>query len=182
MSAVRRILGLDPGLRVTGFGVIDFADNRSVYVASGSIRTEGDELAARLGMIARDIADIIRQYTPIEAAIEQVFVNVNPQSTLLLGQARGAAITALVLAGLPVREYTANQIKQSVVGHGKAQKSQVQYMVQRLLKLPHEPQPDAADALACAICHANSSLIPNLPKYRRHGRIREHFGKNVVRA
>ncbi|MDR1528961.1 MAG: crossover junction endodeoxyribonuclease RuvC [Burkholderiales bacterium] len=173
----RRIIGLDPGLRVTGFGVIDIDGNRRVYVASGSISTEGKELSTRLGVIARDLTYIVQQYQPQEACIEQVFVNINPQSTLLLGQARGAAITALVMAGLPVYEYTANQVKQSVVGHGKAQKRQVQHMVQRLLTLPVAPAADAADALACAICHANSAIntgdIVQITKSRRRsgGRI-----------
>ncbi len=170
----RRILGLDPGLRVTGFGIVDVAGSRLTYVTSGSIRTEGDGLPARLGIIAHDLTHIIREFHPDEASVELVFVNVNPTSTLLLGQARGGAIAALVMAGLPVYEYTANQIKQAVVGHGKAQKAQVQHMVQRLLKLPAAPSADAADALACAICHINSAGgIGRLPTHqrRRGGRI-----------
>jgi crossover junction endodeoxyribonuclease RuvC len=170
----RRVLGLDPGLRVTGFGIIDVAGSRLTYVASGSIRTEGEGLPTRLGIIAHDLTHIIREFHPNEASVELVFVNVNPTSTLLLGQARGSAITALVMAGLPVYEYTANQIKQAVVGHGKAQKTQVQHMVQRLLQLPAVPSTDAADALACAICHVNSAgSIGRLPAHqrRRSGRI-----------
>jgi crossover junction endodeoxyribonuclease RuvC len=173
-SPTRRILGLDPGLRVTGFGIIDVVGSRLTYVTSGSIRTEGEGLPTRLGIIAHDLTHSIREFRPNEASVELVFVNVNPTSTLLLGQARGCAVTALVMAGLPVYEYTANQIKQAVVGHGKAQKTQVQHMVQRLLQLPSAPSADAADALACAICHINSaSSISRLPKphHRRGGRI-----------
>ncbi|MDR0770658.1 MAG: crossover junction endodeoxyribonuclease RuvC [Burkholderiales bacterium] len=171
----RRILGLDPGLRVTGFGIIDVVGSQLTYVTSGSIRTEGDGLPTRLGIIAHDLTHIIREFHPDEAGVELVFVNVNPTSTLLLGQARGCAITALVMAGLPVYEYTANQIKQAVVGHGKAQKQQVQHMVQRLLQLPAAPSADAADALACAICHINSvgsfGRLPTTLHRRRGGRI-----------
>lgn len=155
MSNVR-ILGIDPGLRITGFGVIDKIGQKLAYVASGCVRSnDKDALPARLKTLLDGIGEVIATYQPNEAAIEKVFVNVNPQSTLLLGQARGAAISALVLAGLPVAEYTALQIKQAVVGHGKAAKEQVGHMVTRLLQLPGEPSADAADALACAICHAH---------------------------
>ncbi|MBL8472790.1 MAG: crossover junction endodeoxyribonuclease RuvC [Rhodocyclaceae bacterium] len=151
-----RILGVDPGLRVTGFGVIDKHGSRLDYVASGCLRTQEDAaLPLRLKTILDELGIVIARYAPEQAAIEQVFVNVNPQSTLLLGQARGAAICALVAAGLPVAEYTALQIKQAVVGQGRARKEQVQHMVQRLLLLPDLPGADAADALACAICHAH---------------------------
>ena len=152
---VRRILGIDPGLRSTGFGVINVAGNALSYVTCGCIRSNERELPLRLGVILRDLGDVIRMHRPTEVAIEIVFVNVNPQSTLLLGQARGAAISAAVLAELPVSEYTALQVKQAVVGHGKAAKEQVQDMVRRLLKLPGAPSSDAADALACAIAHAH---------------------------
>ena len=152
----RRILGIDPGLRITGFGVLELHGNALVYVTSGCIRATGTSLPTRLGVIARDLAHIIAEVAPAEVAVEKVFVNINPNSTLSLGQARGAAIAAAVLAGLPVAEYTAGQVKQSVVGGGRAEKSQVQEMVRRLLKLPSRPQPDAADALATAICHAHA--------------------------
>lgn len=155
--AARRILGIDPGLRVTGFGLLVEQDGKLVYVTSGCIRASGDSLPTRLGIIARDLAHVIAEERPTEVAVERVFVNVNPNSTLLLGQARGAAIAAAVLAGLPVHEYTAGQVKQSVVGRGRAQKPQVQEMVRRLLCLPGAPAPDAADALACAICHAHGT-------------------------
>ena len=154
---MRRILGIDPGLRVTGFGLLVEQRGKLVYVTSGCIKASGDSLPTRLGIIARDIAHVIAEERPTEVAVERVFVNMNPNSTLLLGQARGAAIAAAVLAGLPVHEYTAGQVKQAVVGQGRALKPQVQEMVRRLLELPGAPSPDAADALACAICHAHGS-------------------------
>ncbi|GBG02411.1 Crossover junction endodeoxyribonuclease RuvC [Azospira sp. I13] len=151
-----RILGIDPGLRCTGFGLIDKQGSQLIYVSSGCIRTdEKTTLPERLAVIYRGIREIVETYAPQQAAVEKVFVNVNPQSTLLLGQARGAAITALVSTDLPVGEYTALQVKQAVVGNGKAAKEQVQHMVRRLLSLPGDPSPDAADALACAIAHAH---------------------------
>jgi crossover junction endodeoxyribonuclease RuvC len=151
-----RILGIDPGLRVTGFGVIEKRHGKLEYLSSGCIKTgDGGALPERLKAILDGIAEVVATQQPNQAAIEKVFVNVNPQSTLLLGQARGAAISALVLANLPVAEYTALQIKQAVVGQGKAAKQQVQQMVRRLLNLSGDPSPDAADALACAICHAH---------------------------
>ena len=155
MSSVR-ILGIDPGLRVTGFGVIEKHGNQLHYVASGCIKSnDREQLPSRLGTLFDGISEVIATYRPDQAAVEIVFVNVNPQSTLLLGQARGAAMTALVHGGLCVAEYTALQVKQAVVGHGKAAKQQVQDMVVRLLKLEGAPSSDAADALACAICHAH---------------------------
>ena len=155
-SASLRILGIDPGLRSTGFGVIDKTGSKLAYVASGCINTDAaGSLPQRIKTIIDGVAEIIATYQPQQAAVEIVFVNVNPQSTLLLGQARGAAIAALVTANLPVAEYTALQVKQAVVGHGKAAKEQVQAMVARLLSLPGTPSADAADALACAIAHAH---------------------------
>ena len=150
-----RILGIDPGLRITGFGVLDKIGQQLHYVASGCIKTPDGELPERLKVILNSLGEVIAQHQPHQVAVEKVFVNVNPQSTLLLGQARGAAICAAVLANLPVAEYTALQVKQAVVGNGHAGKEQVQQMVQRLLKLSGIPSPDAADALACAICHAH---------------------------
>jgi crossover junction endodeoxyribonuclease RuvC len=151
----RRILGIDPGLRITGFGVVDLFPGGLVYVASGVVRTGTGGMPLRLGVIVRDLAHVIADFAPAEVVVEHVFVNVNPMSTLALGQARGAAIAAAVLAGLPVHEYTAGQIKQAVVGGGRAAKAQVQSMVSRLLDLPGLPSPDAADALAAAVCHAH---------------------------
>lgn len=151
------ILGIDPGLRTTGFGLIEKQGNKLRYIASGTIKTAAEsELPGRLKIILHGIGEVVRTYQPTCAAIEKVFVNVNPQSTLLLGQARGAAITALVGSDLSVAEYTALQVKQAVTGHGKAAKEQVQEMVARLLVLPGLPGSDAADALGVAICHANS--------------------------
>lgn len=149
-----RILGIDPGSRLTGFGVIDVQGQNRMYVASGCIKTHGGTLPERIKAILEGIAEVVAAYHPDESAVEQVFVNVNPASTLLLGQARGAAIAALVLAGLPVAEYTALQAKQAVVGNGHADKEQVGMMVQRLLRLTGVPQADAADALAVALTHA----------------------------
>jgi crossover junction endodeoxyribonuclease RuvC len=146
-----RILGIDPGLRVTGFGVIDQHGHKLSYVASGTIKTADADLPSRLGTIFEGISTLIRQ----QSAIEKVFVNVNPQSTLLLGQARGAAICGLVAGGVPVAEYTALQLKQAVVGYGRATKEQMQQMVVRLLNLSGVPGTDAADALGMAICHAH---------------------------
>jgi crossover junction endodeoxyribonuclease RuvC len=154
-----KILGIDPGLRTTGFGVIDKQGHKLTYIASGTIKTPDADLPQRLKTILDGIGEIILTYRPDCAAVEKVFVNVNPQSTLLLGQARGAAICALVSADLAVAEYTALQVKQAVVGQGKAHKSQVQDMVQRLLLLSGMPGTDAADALGVAICHAHSGEI-----------------------
>ena len=175
MKAIR-ILGIDPGLRSTGFGVIDKAGGRLAYVASGCIKSDAEEsLPHRIKTIIEGIAEIVATYRPEQAAVEIVFVNVNPQSTLLLGQARGAAIAALVTADLPVAEYTALQVKQAVVGHGKAAKEQVQAMVARLLGLPGSPSADAADALACAIAHAHGGqgmgTLATLGKRVRGGRL-----------
>ena len=153
-----RILGIDPGLRVTGFGVIEKSGSKLTYITSGCIRVPVGELPDRLKTIFEGLHEVIGLHSPQQVVIEKVFVNVNPQSTLLLGQARGAAICAAVDAGLPVAEYTALQVKQSVVGKGHAAKEQVQQMVKRLLKLSGVPSPDAADALACAICHAHAGM------------------------
>lgn len=160
-----RILGIDPGLRTTGFGVVDAEGAQLYYVASGTIRTTGassastlGDLPGRLKILFDGISEVAQRYQPAAAAVEIIFVNVNPQSTLLLGQARGAALTALVHAGLPVAEYTALQMKKAVVGQGRAAKSQVQEMVRRLLHLPSVPGPDAADALGLAITHAHAGL------------------------
>jgi crossover junction endodeoxyribonuclease RuvC len=154
-----RILGIDPGLQTTGFGVVDVDGSRLSYVGSGTIKTThlalGD-LPGRLKVLFDGICEITERYQPDAATIEIIFVNVNPQSTLLLGQARGASITALVSRGLPVAEYTALQMKKAVVGHGRAAKTQVQEMVRRLLDLPGLPGPDAADALGMAITHAHA--------------------------
>ena len=170
-----RILGIDPGLRITGFGVIDKIGTRLVYVTSGCVKSGEGELPQRIKMLLEGLVEVIAANRPAQTAIEKVFVNVNPQSTLLLGQARGAAICAAVQAGLPVAEYTALQVKQAVVGGGKAAKEQVQMMVKRLLSLQGDPSPDAADALACAICHAHAGqglgAMPTLGRRMKNGRL-----------
>ena len=154
-----RILGIDPGLRVTGYGVITRAGQKISYLTSGVVRTpEKGTLPDRLDAILSGLGEVIDGWHPEQIAVEKVFVNINPQSTLLLGQARGAAICAAVSRKLPVSEYTALQVKQAVVGNGHAAKEQVQEMVRRLLVLAKNPSADAADALACAICHAHGGL------------------------
>jgi crossover junction endodeoxyribonuclease RuvC len=154
-----RILGIDPGLQTTGFGVVDVAGQALSYVASGTITTthlDRGDLPARLKVLFDGIAEVKARYQPDCAAVEIVFVNVNPQASLLLGQARGACVTALVSCELDVAEYTALQMKRAVAGHGKAAKQQVQEMVKRLLNLPGLPGKDAADALGLAITHAHA--------------------------
>ena len=158
--AILRILGIDPGLRTTGFGVIEAEGAQLRYVASGTIKTDSadtGQLPARLKIIFDGVREVTSRYRPHCASVEIVFVNVNPQSTLLLGQARGAALTALVCDDLAVSEYTALQMKKAIVGHGRAAKEQVQEMVKRLLALPGLPGKDAADALGLAICHAHAA-------------------------
>ncbi len=135
--------------------MLDRAGRSLTYVASGCIKTPKGDLALRLKTILDGLDEVISAHRPDQVALEKVFVNVNPNSTLLLGQARGTAICAVVMRGLPLAEYTALQVKQAVVGNGHAQKRQVQEMVRRLLRLGGDPSADAADALACAICHAH---------------------------
>lgn len=150
------ILGIDPGSRKTGFGIIDASGSRTAYVTSGVIRIPEIELPERLKIIFESVTQIIQQYAPQEVAVEQVFMAKNAASALKLGQARGAAIVAAVAQELAVSEYEARKVKQSVVGNGAADKLQVQHMVKTLLRLPAAPQEDAADALAVALCHANT--------------------------
>ena len=150
------ILGIDPGSRITGYGVINCVGNKNEYVASGCIRIKGDELPERLQQVYAGVSEVIELYCPQEFAIEQVFMARNADSALKLGQARGVAIVAGTNAELPVYEYAARKVKQSVVGKGSADKVQVQHMVSHILKLPGLPQSDAADALAIALCHAHT--------------------------
>ena len=154
-----RILGIDPGLRITGFGLLERHGHTLRYVTSGVVRTPDGDLPERLKTILDSLVAVICEHAPDQVAVEKVFVNVNPQSTLLLGQARGAAICAAASSGLVVHEYAALRIKQAVVGFGQADKKQVQLMVQRLLGLARAPAEDAADALACAICHAHGGRL-----------------------
>jgi crossover junction endodeoxyribonuclease RuvC len=150
------ILGIDPGSIKTGFGLIQSDGNQHKYIASGCIRIAGKDFPKRLQQIFTDITEIIKTYQPHKAAIEQVFMHINANSALKLGQARGAAITALVAQNLPVAEYSARQIKQAIVGYGAATKTQIQHMVKKLLNLKGEIAEDAADALAIALCHAHN--------------------------
>jgi crossover junction endodeoxyribonuclease RuvC len=151
---VRRILGVDPGSRITGFGIIEVNQGRFQYVTSGCIRTQEQHFPLRLKVIFEELGEVIRAHQPDVMAIEQVFVKTNVSSALKLGQARGAAICAGVMQGLDVGEYAPTEIKQAVVGSGRASKAQVQHMVSALLKLSGLPQEDAADGLAIALCHA----------------------------
>ncbi|RRJ84172.1 crossover junction endodeoxyribonuclease RuvC [Aestuariirhabdus litorea] len=169
------ILGIDPGSRITGYGVINQVGAVSEYVASGCIRISGDDLPSRLHQVFVGINQVIELYCPQSVGIEQVFMARNADSALKLGQARGAAIVAAVNQGLEVSEYSARQVKQSVVGKGSADKTQVQHMVQSILRLDARPQADAADALAVALCHAHTrqSLVRLAGTSRvRRGRIR----------
>ena len=152
-----RVLGIDPGSRNTGLGVVDANGRDITLVEFRTIRMGSEPLAQRLGRIFEGVGEIIHQARPDMVAVEQVFVSNNARSALILGQARGAAICAAVQAGVEVSEYSALQVKQSVVGTGSARKEQVQHMVRAILELPGAPAPDAADALAIAICHVNTS-------------------------
>lgn len=151
-----RIIGIDPGSRLTGYGLIDSDGRRSVHLVHGVIKLSGEALPPRLGEIFATLSALIREHRPDVMAIEQVFVAKNPSSALKLGQARGAAICAAVDCGLSVAEYTPTRIKQAVVGSGRADKVQVQHMVQMILGLRQKPQADAADALAVALSHAHT--------------------------
>jgi crossover junction endodeoxyribonuclease RuvC len=159
------ILGIDPGSRKTGYGLISKQGNRLVHIDNGAIFTKAsNEFPQRLEEIFSGLSSIIAQYQPDAVAVENVFLAKNAQSALKLGQARGAAIVAAVSVGLPVHEYTALQVKQAVVGTGRAEKTQVQHMIKALLNLPEVAQEDASDALAVAICHAHSAAMHRLMK------------------
>lgn len=149
------IIGIDPGSRLTGYGLIQIQGNQNHFLECGTIKVQGKDQSVRLQQIFQQLKDVVIRYQPKEAAIEQIFMHHNANSALKLGQARGAALVAL---DMPVMEYSARQVKQSVVGYGAAKKEQVQHMVQRLLNLKQELQADAADALAIALCHAHSRL------------------------
>ena len=151
-----RILGIDPGSQITGYGIIDMDVNHAIHVAHGEIQVQGDSQGAKLHLIYEHLGKLIAEHQPDEAAIERVFMHRNADSALKLGQARGAAIVACVEHGLEVFEYTANQVKQATVGKGHAIKEQVQHMIKILLCLDTMPRPDAADALAVALCHGHS--------------------------
>jgi len=161
-----RILGIDPGSRITGFGVIEVVGSSTRYLASGVIRTEGQEFPQRLRCIFEQVSEVIAQYAPDTLAIEQVFVNRNVDSALKLGQARGVAICAGVMRDLPVAEYAPMEIKQAVVGTGAATKEQVQFMVRALLSLNGTLPADAADALAVALCHSQRRKLDDRLKQK----------------
>jgi len=150
-----KILGIDPGSRITGIGIIESDGRYSQHVFSTCIRLGSDAFPIRLGKIYQEIEAIIREYQPQQMAIEDVFLSKNPSSALKLGQARGAAICATVMQGIPVFEYSAREIKQAVVGKGNADKTQVQQMVKILLNLQGKIQADTADGLAIALSHAH---------------------------
>lgn len=167
---MRRILGIDPGSRVTGYGVIESDGSRSIHVASGCIRLSGDDFPQRLGQIFRQLAAVVADYKPDEMAIEQVFMGKNAASALKLGQARGAAICACVTAEIQVFEYTPRMIKQSLVGSGSADKDQVQHMVKHILNLNQKMAADESDALAVALSHAHSNTtLQQLHRSRSRG-------------
>ncbi|MFT5350662.1 MAG: crossover junction endodeoxyribonuclease RuvC [Gammaproteobacteria bacterium] len=151
-----RVLGIDPGSRITGYGIIDMDGNHAAHVTHGAIRIEASALPIKLRTIFEKISEVLAEYHPDEMAIEKVFMHRNADSALKLGQARGSAITACAVQNIEVFEYTANQVKQATVGKGHAAKEQVQHMVKILLCLDEIPQPDAADALAIALCHGHS--------------------------
>jgi len=153
---MKRILGIDPGSRFTGYGILELNAGKSIWVNSGCIRIKADSLAEKLCIIAEGLNTLLDEYQPDEMAIEKVFVSHNVDSALKLGQARGAAITTVALRKIPVSEYTPTQIKKAVVGKGNASKIQVQHMMVNLLGLSKAPQEDAADALAIALCHAHT--------------------------
>lgn len=152
-----RVLGIDPGSRITGYGIVEQSGTQLLHVDNGAIFTDTSaDFAGRLKLIFDGLLEVVERYRPDEVAIENIFFSTNVQSALKLGQARGAAIVAAVHAGLPVAEYTALQVKQAVVGQGRAEKGQVQKMLKALLGLPEIAQADASDALAVAVCHLNS--------------------------
>ena len=150
-----RILGIDPGSRLTGYGIIEENGKGFTYVTSGRVNVTADYFPDRLKQIFEELSQLVSLYQPDQMAIEQVFMHINADSALKLGQARGAAICAVQAAGLPVFEYSAKQVKQAVVGKGNAAKSQVQHMVKILLNIQGEMQIDASDALGLCLCHAH---------------------------
>ncbi len=158
--ARRRILGIDPGSRITGYAVIDSDGHRSTRVVSGCIRVGQAPWPDRLGLIFEQVAILVRDHAPQEMAVEQLIFARDPVAALKLGQARGAIICAGLQGGVQVHEYSAKSVKQAVVGTGAAEKSQVQHMVRILLSLEAQPSEDEADALALALCHAHSLGLP----------------------
>jgi len=171
-----RILGIDPGSRITGYGVIELQGRRAVYLGSGCVRVETETFPERLRAIFDGVGEVVAEYQPNEIAIEKVFVQRNVDSALKLGQARGAALCAVMNRALPIAEYSPAEIKKALVGRGGAGKQQVQHMVKTLLQLIESPATDAADALACALCHSHTrqtlNALPAEVRGRRGGRWR----------
>jgi crossover junction endodeoxyribonuclease RuvC len=171
-----RILGIDPGSRFTGYGIIEVRDGRAHYIASGCVRMDGEDFPQRLRIIFDGLGEVVDRYRPTESAIEKVFVQRNVDSALKLGQARGAAICAVMNRSLPIAEYSPAEIKKALVGRGAADKQQVQHMVKTLLQLIDSPPADAADALACALCHSHTrqtlNAMPATVRGMRGGRWR----------
>jgi len=168
-----RVLGLDPGSILTGYAVIECVDGHARYLTSGSIRTAGDSFPERLSQIFRCTAEVTRQWQPQEIAVERVFLHRNADSALKLGQARGAALCGVFSVAAPVFEYSAREVKQAVVGTGAAQKEQVQLMVKHLLQLSGDLKADSADAVAIALCHANTRRMQLLTQpFRQSGAAR----------
>jgi crossover junction endodeoxyribonuclease RuvC len=179
-----RILGIDPGSSVTGYGVVEHVGAKLRHLAHGTLRPpKNQELAVRLAAIQSELVEVIEAYAPDLAVVEQVFVASSPRSALILGQARGVALAALAAAGLPVEEVSAREVKQAVVGSGAAGKAQVQAMVKRILQLERKPPQDAADALAAAICSAHRGRLAGLNRGapRRSSRARRSGTGFVVR-
>lgn len=164
-----RVFGVDPGSRVTGYGIVDTRGGKVIYVASGCIRTPVGPAAQRLGEIFEGITSLIETHSPDQVAVEQVFLSRNANSALKLGQARGVVLAAVARAGIDVAEYAARRVKQAVTGTGAASKLQVQHMVRVLLDLSAAPRSDAADALAIAICHINTQRPRTPTRLRSHG-------------
>jgi len=168
-----RILGIDPGSSVTGYGVVERVGANLVHRTHGTLRPpKSQELAVRLAAIQSGLAEVIEDHAPDLAVVEQVFVASSVRSALILGQARGAVLAAVAAAGVPVVEYSAREIKQAVVGTGAAAKAQVQVMVKRILQLERKPSQDAADALAAAICRAHRGPLADLPRHASRRRSR----------
>ena len=177
-----RVLGIDPGSRVTGFGVVERRGGAVGHLGHGTIRTPGGEscsLAHRLAHVFDEVAAVVERYAPDVASVEQVFVSTSPRSALVLGQARGAALVALARAGVTVVEYSPAEIKQCVTGNGRASKQQVQRLVGRLLELERVPAQDAADGLAAALCHAQAGALAGLPRVRRRRASRRDIGTSL---
>lgn len=162
MTNRQRILGIDPGSRLTGFGILDCEADSAVYVASGSVNSLKGSFPERLRLIFRAVSEIVGEYRPDVVAVESVFMHRNPSSALKLGHARSAAICATFELEIDVFEYAPREIKQAIVGTGSATKKQVQHMIRHLLRLEGDPSPDAADALAAALCHANRRRLESV--------------------